>query len=60
MWETIVVLLTILAAAGGLGYSLYRFARGQAGCSGCRSCNRILSPRPGDPAHRDPCGGQGK
>ena len=48
MWETLIVILTVLAAATGVGYGLYRSASGKAGCAGCRGCDQISCREPVD------------
>ena len=52
MWETVIVILTVLAAATGVGYGLCRSASGKAGCDGC---GRVSSRGPQDSAVRT-CG----
>lgn len=50
MWEMAIVLLTVLAAATGVGYGLYRNGLGKAGCVGCGGCGRVSCGQPADPA----------
>jgi len=39
MWEMAIVILTVLAAATGVGYGVYRSVSGKAGC-GRLSCGQ--------------------
>jgi len=52
MWEMVVVILAVLAAATGVGYGLYRGASGKAGCAGCPGCDKVSSRGSEDAAAR--------
>jgi hypothetical protein len=59
MWETAIVILTVLAAVMGVGYGLYRSASGKFGCAGCSGCGRTSNPEVADRT-RGACHAEGK
>ena len=44
MWEIVVVVLTVLAAATGVSHALYRSVSGKTACAGCRGCAQTSDP----------------
>jgi len=41
VWETVTVILTVLVAAMGVGYGLYRIASGKADYGACKGRDNI-------------------
>ena len=44
MWGMALVIAIVLAAAIGVGWSLYHSATGKARCSSCAGCGRAAGP----------------
>ena len=42
MWEMVIVIPAVLAAAGTVGYGMYRNASGKGGCASCRGCGQAV------------------
>ena len=49
MWEMTIVILTVLAAATGVGYGLWHNASGKASCAICRGCDQLSCSKPAGP-----------